>query len=70
MPIYEYQCQTCGQHFDKLVRFGENDQGIECPACRSNETRKQLSTFASRGAGGSLSTASNSSCGSSASPFR
>lgn len=23
MPIYEYECRTCGIHFDKLQRFGE-----------------------------------------------
>lgn len=23
MPIYEYECQKCGVHFDKLQRFGD-----------------------------------------------
>ena len=23
MPIYEYECQECGVHFDKLQRFGD-----------------------------------------------
>lgn len=32
MPIYEYQCQQCGQQFEKLVRGNENPA---CPACEA-----------------------------------
>jgi putative FmdB family regulatory protein len=30
MPIYEYECQECGVHFDKLQRFGDA-QPDTCP---------------------------------------
>jgi putative FmdB family regulatory protein len=30
MPIYEYECQECGVHFDKLQRFGD-DLPDTCP---------------------------------------
>jgi putative FmdB family regulatory protein len=30
MPIYEYECQECGLHFDKLQRFGDA-QPDTCP---------------------------------------
>ena len=30
MPIYEYECQECGVHFDKLQKFGDV-QPDTCP---------------------------------------
>ena len=44
MPIYEYQCRTCGKEFEMLVR--ESSQAPACPECSSMELRKKLSTFA------------------------
>lgn len=32
MPTYEYQCKTCGQHFDRVQRFTD-DPITECPTC-------------------------------------
>jgi len=32
MPTYEYQCKTCGQHFEKMQRFSDNPL-TECPNC-------------------------------------
>src|SRR3989337_1752274 len=48
MPLYEYKCNSCGQHFEKMVRFSELDQRPDCPNCHSSETRKQLSSFANQ----------------------
>ena len=32
MPTYEYQCKTCGHHFERVQRF--SDAPItECPEC-------------------------------------
>ncbi len=61
MPMYEYECKTCGEKFEKRLSFSQADQIQECPACRSNETKKRVSTFASLG--GSTGS-SASSCGS------
>lgn len=30
MPLYEYECQECGLHFDKWQRFEDAEQ-IACP---------------------------------------
>ena len=42
MPIYEYQCQECGEEFERLIRSFEK---IECPECGSEKVRKLLSRF-------------------------
>jgi putative FmdB family regulatory protein len=44
MPIYEYQCASCGKDFEILVR--SSTPAPECPVCRSTELRKKLSAFA------------------------
>jgi putative FmdB family regulatory protein len=38
MPIYEYECQECGVHFDKLQRFGDA-QPDTCPNGHSQVAR-------------------------------
>jgi putative FmdB family regulatory protein len=47
MPIYEYACMECEQHFEELVRLDEADPA--CPDCGSSKTRRQLSVFAAHG---------------------
>ena len=69
MPLYEYVCESCGQRFDKMVRFSEHDLRPVCPTCGATHTHKAISLFASRSTGGSP-TVSASSCASSGSPFR
>jgi putative FmdB family regulatory protein len=44
MPLFEYQCKTCGRRFEKLV-FGSSSASITCPTCQSQEVQKQFSTF-------------------------
>jgi putative FmdB family regulatory protein len=44
MPIYEYQCASCGTEFEVLVR-GSSPLPA-CPGCKSSELRKKLSAFA------------------------
>lgn len=45
MPIFEYECTSCGKRFDKLVRSTAAATEVECPECRSREVRKQISLF-------------------------
>ena len=52
MPIYEYDCQSCGDSFDKLVRSTATVTKVTCPACSSGEVKKRLSLFSSKTAGG------------------
>ncbi|MEF8718417.1 MAG: zinc ribbon domain-containing protein [Candidatus Accumulibacter necessarius] len=44
MPIYEYECTTCGKAFEKLVR--QSSPAPECPGCHSTDLRKKVSAFA------------------------
>src|SRR4051812_49726418 len=48
MPIYEYACMECEDHFDELVR--SDDQVITCPSCNATDVLKQISAFAVHGA--------------------
>jgi putative FmdB family regulatory protein len=32
MPLYEYQCQDCGHHFERIERPSELHDGV-CPDC-------------------------------------
>ncbi|NJN99680.1 MAG: zinc ribbon domain-containing protein [Anaerolineales bacterium] len=59
MPIYEYECTTCGERFDKLIRsLSRMPAEIICPACQSSETRRLISAPAVRtGEGGGESEA-------------
>ena len=35
VPIYEYACMECEQHFEELVR--NEQQAIACPSCGREE---------------------------------
>jgi putative FmdB family regulatory protein len=43
MPIFEYICRDCQQHFETLVTA---DRKPSCPACHGESLDKQLSVFA------------------------
>ncbi len=40
MPIYEYECKSCGVHFDRKQRW-QDEPVKECPECRG-QVRKVL----------------------------
>ncbi len=44
MPIYEYICEDCQTHFEKIVL--NKTQEIACPKCASKKASLQLSVFA------------------------
>ena len=45
MPILEYACESCGNHFDKLIRgMNVSNPDVACPSCGGNEVEKQVST--------------------------
>ena len=51
MPIYEYECMDCGEHFEIMQKF--NDRPItSCPSC-SGKIRKLVSncSFQLKGSG-------------------
>ena len=43
MPLYEYKCRSCQHHFEQLVRTGDTPV---CPACRSEDLEREISSFA------------------------
>jgi putative FmdB family regulatory protein len=49
MPLYEYVCQACGEHFERLVRASAAPQTIRCPRCESATVARAFSTFATGG---------------------
>lgn len=51
MPIFEFQCQECGNPFEELVSSTSAITDLTCPNCGSENIRKKLSTFASKVAG-------------------
>ncbi len=51
MPIYGYDCHTCGHEFETLVRA--SDEAPACPACASTDLKRQLSLIAAPAKGGS-----------------
>jgi len=63
MPYYQYQCEDCGEVFEKKLRFSEADDPQDCPTCQSKETRKLVTSFATGGFSTSFSPSGNS-CGS------
>jgi putative FmdB family regulatory protein len=44
MPIYEYECRSCGHQFEFLVL--PSSPKAACPSCKSKSLQQQISTFA------------------------
>ncbi len=42
MPIYEYQCQACGDEHEALQKISAEPL-IVCPACSQPELKKKIS---------------------------
>ncbi|MBI1731308.1 MAG: zinc ribbon domain-containing protein [Gammaproteobacteria bacterium] len=47
MPIYEYQCDACGERVEVMQKISERPLR-ECPSCRKNKLRKLVSATAFR----------------------
>jgi len=55
MPIYEYECEKCGNKFEYFLRCGGDEKKIKCPKCGADNPKKVVSFFNGK--------SSNSSCG-------
>jgi putative FmdB family regulatory protein len=55
MPLFEYQCKTCGRRFEALV---VSNRKPSCPQCKSEDLEKQHSTFGFGGPGRAYGTGS------------
>jgi putative FmdB family regulatory protein len=47
MPIYEFECEECGNRFDELL--GSAEDAPACPRCGSHRARRRLSSVAPPG---------------------
>ena len=43
MPLYEYQCDACGERFEKIVKFSDPPLEV-CAKCGKGPIRKLLSS--------------------------
>ena len=41
MPIYEFECEGCGDRFEELVAAGVDS--VACPQCGAERTRRLIS---------------------------
>ena len=51
MPIYEYQCQSCGEETEALRRLSDEPL-VDCPSCGAAALKKKVSAAAFRLKGG------------------
>ena len=47
MPIYEYQCESCGHELEKIQRMSDSPLS-DCPDCGKPELRRLVSAAAFR----------------------
>jgi len=43
MPLYEYECEACGSHFEKIRKFSDGPLEV-CDKCGKGPVRKLLSS--------------------------
>jgi|ERR1051326_6767272 putative FmdB family regulatory protein len=43
MPLYEYKCDACGKHFEKIQKFSDPLETV-CPHCGKGPVHKQISS--------------------------
>lgn len=60
MPIFEFQCEDCGEVFEELI-LGGKIEGINCKKCKSPKVKKLISQVAFK-SGNKFVSASGSSC--------
>ena len=50
MPIYAFECASCGHQFERLQRLADADPQ-QCPVCAAEQVRRQLTAPSFRLAG-------------------
>jgi putative FmdB family regulatory protein len=51
VPIYEYQCESCGHNLEALQKLSDAPL-TECPECHKSSLKKQISAAGFRLSGG------------------
>lgn len=44
MPIYEFRCLECGNLMEIILSASQEQAGLECPDCHSQELERVLSS--------------------------
>ncbi|MFP5389051.1 MAG: FmdB family zinc ribbon protein [Thermoleophilia bacterium] len=47
MPLYEFECEECGERFEELT--GSKTRSLPCPRCASAQTRRLISPVSPAG---------------------
>jgi putative FmdB family regulatory protein len=42
MPIYEFECSSCKDIFELLMKVGEDKEGVTCPKCGARNPRELI----------------------------
>jgi putative FmdB family regulatory protein len=50
MPIYDFECRSCGERFERLQKLSDADPTV-CPHCGKEEVKRRLTAPAFRLAG-------------------
>jgi putative FmdB family regulatory protein len=45
VPIYEFQCASCGERFEILCGLSEREEKSVCPACGGRDVAQVLGGF-------------------------
>jgi putative FmdB family regulatory protein len=56
MPIYEYRCRKCKETFEVMQKVNEENRGLRCPKCETDEPERLLSAFCSGSPKGNTTT--------------
>jgi len=67
MPIYEYVCKDCGNHFEVIKPISAADEKTNCPKCSSTQVRRLISVVNAFSSGKSITSKGNSCSGCSSS---
>lgn len=51
MPIYEYVCKDCGEHFEVVRLIKDADSTIACKKCSGTHTSRAISVFYAQSSG-------------------
>jgi len=51
MPIYEYECEKCGERLELRRSISDNDSEIRCPKCGTENPRRVFSMFTTDSSG-------------------
>ena len=58
MPLYEFDCPSCDEPFEKRLGFSDDLSEVVCPTCGDGNVKKKLSAFAVKGGSPKSSAAS------------